>query len=58
MTTLTIGDRVQLAKCDGPVGTVLDITQRGKIVVQFDGEPGCKWVLRPGSVRRASTTDG
>jgi hypothetical protein len=53
LVELNIGDRVVMANCAGPAGTVLE-QSRGKLLVQFDDLPAVKWLLRSSSLALAA----
>jgi hypothetical protein len=55
MKDLCPGDRVVLANCPSPPGTVLE-QRRGKLLVRFDDLPHVKWLLRSSSLRLAPPT--
>lgn len=53
---LQIGDRVHLATCAGPAGSVTGLN-RSKVLVCFDDQPCVTWVLRPSSLQRVDAKD-
>jgi ribosomal protein L2 len=49
MTEFRVGDRVQMASCDGAIGVVVGFS-RGKVQVRFDTD-SATWILRPKSLQ-------